>query len=322
LYGSADNLWDVVFARVRPCDFAIALTVKPLPQTGYGCTMDWMVVFLFVDGLGLSLDPRSPLQRLELPTLRSMGGFGLKPSRGPSWSYRVLDATLGLEGLPQSGTGQTSLLIGENAAQLLGQHQGPFPATLLRQRLEHDSLPVWARQRGLRVLHANGYRAEYLQQALASRRNAFSSFAFAARAAQIPLLLLDHPLAVAPAFWEQPLLAGQQLAQRAQHHDLVILEHWALDWSAHRQPEALNQQLIELDQFVNGMVTYHPGLTVVITSDHGNAEESWHTQHTRNPVPAWVTGPAAHQVPNWNSLTQVAPWLRQQLSDRENKLPG
>ena len=277
-----------------------------------------MVVFLFVDGLGLSLDPRSPLQRLELPTLRSMGGFGLQPSSGTNWSYRVLDATLDLEGLPQSGTGQTSLLIGENAAQLLGQHQGPFPATLLRQRLEHDSLPVWARQQGLRVLHANGYRSEYLQQALASRRNAFSSFAFAARAAQLPLLLLDHPLSVAPAFWEHPRSAGQQLAQRAQDHDLVILEHGALDWSAHRQPEALDQRLIELDQFVGGLVACLPDLTVVITSDHGNAEESWHTQHTRNPVPAWVTGPAAYQVPHWTSLT----WLRQQLSDRQSSPPG
>lgn len=280
-----------------------------------------MVVFLFVDGLGISLDPRSPLRRLELPTLRSMGGLGLQPARGSGWSYHLLDATLGLEGLPQSGTGQTSLLIGENAAQLLGQHQGPFPATLLRQRLEQVSLPVWARQHGLRVLHANGYRTEYLQQALASRRNAFSSFAYAARAAQLPLLLLDHPLAVAPAFWEQPYQAGQQLAQRAHTHDLVILEHWALDWSAHRQPQALDQRLVELDQFVGGLISHHPDLTTIITSDHGNAEESWHTQHTRNPVPIWVTGPLAHLVPHWSSLSEIAPWLCQQLSGPESSLP-
>lgn len=272
-----------------------------------------MLVFLFVDGLGLSQDPRSPLMRLPLPHLHQLSaGFTPQPFSTAQHAYRVLDATLGTEGLPQSGTGQTTLLTGQNAATLLGQHQGPFPATALRGLLSHQSLPVWAKQHGLRVLHANGYRQEYLERALASRRNAFSSFAFAARAAGLNLLSLDHPQAVAPAFWPNPAHAASQLAQLAHGHDLVILEHWALDLFAHRYPDQLDERFIELDAFV-GELMAQEGISVVVTSDHGNAEESWHTHHTTNPVPMWAWGPIAARVGSMNSLGDVAPLIRQHL---------
>ena len=37
------------------------------------------------------------------------------------------DAKLGVEGLPQSGTGQVSIFCGMNAPQFVGKHFGPFP---------------------------------------------------------------------------------------------------------------------------------------------------------------------------------------------------
>jgi bisphosphoglycerate-independent phosphoglycerate mutase (AlkP superfamily) len=52
-------------------------------------------------------------------------------------------------------------------------------------------------------------------------------------------------------------------------------------------------------------------VTLVITSDHGNAEEPWHHTHSRNPVPFIAVGPAAATVPSaLDALTGVAPWLR------------
>ena len=48
--------------------------------------------------------------------------------RGPEG----LDATLGVPGLPQSGTGHVALLAGVNAPALHGRHQPHFPPVALR----------------------------------------------------------------------------------------------------------------------------------------------------------------------------------------------
>ncbi len=38
---------------------------------------------------------------------------------------------LGVEGLPQSGTGQTSIFCGVNASKIVGKHFGPYPYSTL-----------------------------------------------------------------------------------------------------------------------------------------------------------------------------------------------
>ncbi|HEU4740587.1 MAG TPA: metalloenzyme [Meiothermus sp.] len=298
-----------------------------------------MLAFLFVDGLGLSDDPRSLLQTLELPTLRALTrDFSSQPFAGERtgiaqvtgqagiafgdplgglaalhWAYRVLDATLGVEGLPQSGTGQTTLLTGTNAAEVLGHHQGPHPLSRLQGLLREQSLQVWGTTRGLEVVHANGYRQEYLERTRTSRRNMLSAFAYAARAAGLELRSLEDPLAIAPAFWAEPEKAGERLARLAERHDWVVLENWALDYFAHREPDLLPERFTELDRFLRGWLEANPAATLLLTSDHGNSEEPWHPQHTRNPVPLLVVGPLASTVPPMSSLTDVAPWVRSVL---------
>jgi len=274
-----------------------------------------VLAFLFVDGLGLSNDPRNPLQRLDLPTLRTLsGGLSAQPFSQPNLAYRVLDANLGVQGLPQSGTGQTALLTGLNAAQVLGHHQGPHPLGKLQVLLRQDSIQVWAAQRGLRVFHANGYRQEYLARVRDSRRNLLSAFGFAAKAAELEILPIDHPQALLPAFWPEPQAEGQRFARIAQEQDLTILENWALDYSAHRLPEKLDERIKELDRFLEGFLSASPQATLILTADHGNAEEPWHTQHTNNPVPLVVYGPLASSVPAMDSLTGLAHWMKQQLA--------
>ncbi|MGE3957680.1 MAG: metalloenzyme [Vicinamibacterales bacterium] len=270
------------------------------------------VAFLFVDGLGLSDAPESPLHAEPLPTLRALtGDFGRAAFDREGLAYRALDATLDVEGLPQSATGQTTLLTGVNAARELGRHQGPHPGPRLRALLAEQSLHVWAAACGLSVHHANGYRAEYLLRVGASRRNMLSAFAIAARAAGCPLLDLAHPEAHWPAYWSDARAAGQALAVTSEAHHLTVLEHWALDYAGHRERETIALRLRELDAFVSGFLAAGTTTTLVLTSDHGNAEEPWHHQHSRNPVPLIVCGPAAASVPaTLDSLTGVTPWLR------------
>lgn len=253
------------------------------------------MLFLFVDGLGLgeALEDLFPLL-LEL-------------------SPRALDATLGVEGLPQSGTGQTTLLTGVNAARLLGHHQGPFPSPRLRPLLR-KSLYAWAREAGLRVLHANAYRPEYLKRAREGRRLLLSAFAQAALLAGLPLLPLGHPEALSPGFWEDPYKAGAQAAALARSLHLVVLEYWALDLAAHRHPDTLPQRFRELSLFLKGFLA--EGSTLLLTSDHGNAEEPWHPRHTQNPVPLVYTG----ETPSWpEDLTGVFPWLQVIIASKLRK---
>jgi 2,3-bisphosphoglycerate-independent phosphoglycerate mutase len=253
------------------------------------------VLFLFVDGLGLggALEDLFPFLLALAPT--------------------PLDATLGVEGLPQSGTGQTALLTGENAARLLGHHQGPFPSPRLRPLLA-QGLYAWAKGKGLRVLHANGYRPDYLRRATEGKRLLLSAFAQAARLAGLPLLPLGHPLALLPGFWEDPYGAGAKAAALARAFDLVVLEYWALDLAAHRHPESLPDRFRELTLFLQGFLA--EGGVLLLASDHGNAEEPWHPRHTLNPVPLVYTEEAP---PPPEDLTGVFPWLRTIITSKTNK---
>ena len=274
------------------------------------------IAFLFVDGLGVSDDPRSPLRTTPLPALSELtGDFAPVAHDEPGTAYRVLDATLDVDGLPQSATGQTTLLTGVNGAQVLGRHQGPHPGSRMQALLTEESLPVWATRRGLRFLHANGYRPEYLERVRGSRRNMMSAFAFAARAAGQALLLSTDPGAHRPGYWPDPQAAGAAFAATAEQHHLTVLEYFMLDFAGHREPERVPAALAELDAFVSGYRRATPRSTLVICSDHGNAEEPWHTKHTRNPVPFIACGPAAHTVPAMTSIADLSGWLRVVLAD-------
>ena len=54
--------------------------------------------------------------------------------------FRAIDARLGVEGLPQSGTGQAALFTGVNAPRLAGRHYGPYPHSKTRPALTADNV--------------------------------------------------------------------------------------------------------------------------------------------------------------------------------------
>lgn len=275
------------------------------------------VLFLFVDGLGVSAERRSPLHTCALPALGDLThGFAAEAFTRRGVAYRVLDATLGVDGLPQSATGQATLLTGINAAQHLGRHQGPHPGATLQTLLREHSLHAVCAADGRRVVHANGYKPEYLARVLGSRRNMLSAFAYAAQGIGLPLLPLDDPRAHWPGYWSDAAAAARAMASTAQSHDLTVLEYWALDFAGHREPTNVSVRLGELDVFVGAFLAAAPDVTLVLTSDHGNAEEPWHGRHSRNPVPFLVCGPGSDTVPDMTSLVDVAGWMREMVVSR------
>jgi len=122
------------------------------------------VLLFFVDGIGIGdPDPTSnPLAAARLPVLdRLLGSRGALIGEGAATTgeacFSSIDANLGIPGLPQSGTGQTSLLAGTNAAELLGRHFGPWVHTELRDLLARDNLLSRATRASRIAAFANAY---------------------------------------------------------------------------------------------------------------------------------------------------------------------
>ncbi len=244
-----------------------------------------------------------------------------------------LDATLGLNGLPQSGTGQASLLTGLNGAAIFGRHAGPWVPTVLRPIVRGESVLARAAAGGRHVALANAYPEELL----------------AGGRARGPLLRAGPPLAalgagvlsrhtealrrgdavasdIVNAGWKErlgrddlpeptPAEAGRNLAAIAARHDLTLFAHYTTDLAGHRGGLAAGVAAIErVDAFLGGVVeALPPDALLVMASDHGNLEDT-RAQHTRNPALGLVAGPG-HDVfaERLRSITDIAPALLERL---------
>lgn len=252
------------------------------------------IVWLALDGVGHPLDaPPGSVWEQDLPTLRPLVDAG-----------RALDATLGVPGLPQSGTGQACWLTGTDAVALMGEHYGPHPGPTLQRLLTAQSLPVRLAAAGARVALANHYVPAYFQaQAAGTRRNRMGCFPFSFRAAGLPLnppgvpgvgatLGLDYRAPWTPV---QPLgdstQLGVALAASARTHDLIVADLWFSDLLGHegREPvpaEALaagRAYLERVDALLTGLLD--AGARVALSSDHGNLEDLSVKGHTAVRVP-------------------------------------
>ena len=98
-------------------------------------------------GLSLITHYFKTIPSLENQYLSSPQGIYLFPT----------DANLGVEGLPQSGTGQVSLFCGFNAPQKVGKHLGPFPPHSLKGDIQEKNIFNEYLKRGERVSFVNAF---------------------------------------------------------------------------------------------------------------------------------------------------------------------
>lgn len=290
------------------------------------------VIMLFLDGVGLGeADPeRNPLVAARLPRLRELIGgapvAGTAPRSEPGVLFRPIDARLGHEGLPQSATGQTSLLTGRNGAAIMGRHYGPWPGPTLARVLQQDTLFHHA---GGSAALANAYPAGYFR-ALEGRRLRPNAPVTAARAANVRLFDLDdyrrgdalaadvtgagfHQLdpALAPMTSEE---AGRRLARLAGNHAFTFFDVWPTDRLGHERRFQDGVRLLEaIDGLVTGALTGMSASTLVLTSDHGNLEDLGSSRHTFNMVPLLAVGPDAGAFDGADDLMDVALAIRRLL---------
>jgi hypothetical protein len=281
---------------------------------------------LFLDGVGVGTNnPEiNPFFAATLPALGELCGgnmIHLRHARRSSSSASItpIAATLGTEGLPQSGTGQTALMTGVNAASLIGKHFGPYPYSSLHAVIDEKNIFRRLRDAGRSVLYANAFPKKYFDYYSARRgrtpalARSWISSGFelnnVAALAEGKALSAD----ITGRRWNEngfgrvpelsPQEAGRRLVTLGNRHDFVLFEYSFTDHAGHSQsmPQAI-EVLALVDEFIGGIVeAMRPeSTTLIVASDHGNIEDLSTKTHTRNPVPFIAVGrhhaAASHRV--------------------------
>jgi hypothetical protein len=300
------------------------------------------ILFIFIDGIGLGPDnPEvNPFSRAVMPNLQGLLDdkplVSSSPSLGPiiretkRASLISLDANLGVDGLPQSATGQATLFTGLNIPVIIGQHYGPKPSPDIKAILQENNIFRRVMDNGFSTALLNAYPPSYFDAIEASRRlpgviamsallsgvklktvnDLFSGDAisadFTARGWRSHLGIAETPILSSVA-------AGERLAKLAHTYDFSVFEYWLSDYAGHRMDIDNAILLLEtFDQVVGGLYTAwkdDDGL-ILITSDHGNMESLDTRRHTNNPVPAILIGsPQVRRrfVPGLRDLTDITP---------------
>jgi 2,3-bisphosphoglycerate-independent phosphoglycerate mutase len=135
------------------------------------------LLFLFLDGIGLGEnDPEiNPFARANMPILKSLlGGRTLTrhsaPYEGSRATLIAADAGLGVDGLPQSATGQAVLLTGKNIPAEIGYHYGPKPDSATASLLGQSVFSI-LRQAGKSAALLNAYPPRYFDGIDSGRRH-------------------------------------------------------------------------------------------------------------------------------------------------------
>ncbi len=291
-------------------------------------------LFLFLDGVGLGTDDPAvnPFVAASLPHLRALlDGQNMLANAAPRVNGRAtllaLDANLGVRGLPQSASGQATLLTGKNVPALIGEHYGPKPNPPIADILREGTLFQTLIQRGLRTALLGAYPPGYFQ-VIESGKRMFSAIPQAAVNAGVRLMTKDdlyagralsaeftgqgwrEHLGLLDAPILEPHAAGRLLASLAAEYDFSFFEFWLSDYAGHKQDMAQAVGILEnFDQVLGGLLEAWDDTAglVLITSDHGNLEDLSTRKHTANPVPGLVIG---------------APELRAQFSEGLTDLAG
>ena len=299
------------------------------------------ILFVFLDGVGLGpASDANPLFTTPLPAFATLGGEQAWTADGTAFAtdrhlVRPIDATLGMDGLPQSGTGQAALFTGVNCAAQVGRHFGPFPHSATHDVL--DTASLFHQVRALPLSHdapaafANAYPPRFFEHA--ERRGRWPVTTRCCRCAGVPIRTLDDVQAeraltaeLTGAAWADRLdldieviaedTAGARLAALHRRHALTVFEYFLTDKAGHNRIDTSPASILQaLDRFFGALLDALDPETesLVVTSDHGNIEDRTRTTHTRNPVPLVVYGWAAPFFAAARDLTDVTPAMIEAL---------
>ncbi len=294
-----------------------------------------ITILIFIDGLGwgapdAATNPQhayggdvfrlpGPAPAIDAPA----------PAFGGGW-VRAIDAVLGVPGIPQSATGQTTLLSGVNSQAAIGKHLTGFPNEQLRAILLEHSVLRTLTKRGVPARFLNAFRPRFWELSR-EKQLTLSATTVANLAADLPFFTMDDIAAgrsiyqdftnadlIHRGFDLQPFTAdqaGRILGRAARAGGFTLYEYFLSDKAGHTGDAAvIAGELAKLDAFVRAVLDElrdelaHGDVQVLLTSDHGNLEDATTRRHTTNPVPLLVWGAQARETASAiTRLDQVTP---------------
>lgn len=283
------------------------------------------LIFIFLDGIGLSPNfDTNPFARAYMPTMFNLIGKTLADTTivvKQDVLVKGIDACLGVKGVPQSATGQTSLFTGYNAQAFLGYHLTAYPNKELISLINNRSILKYAKENHIKCTFANSYSDQYFDS---ERRNLspYSVTTHCVLAAQIRFNTLDNLIAGKAVHWDitnstlldngniheiSPFQAGRNLNNLTNDFDLVLFECFLPDLIGHKKDMDKAVSFLEVfDEFLNGIMTDKPAnVNVLITSDHGNLEDLSTGGHTTNVVPLILFGNMSRYFSTINSIDEI-----------------
>ncbi len=238
---------------------------------------------------------------------------------------KSIDACLGVEGLPQSATGQATMFTGLNCAKAMGRHCEGFPGPSLRRLIEENNLFLQLKKRSLRVRFADAYLVESADE-LAARRYKSVTTVMALTTPEVITtaddLAEDRALmqdltreTIQDRYPDIPVITPEDAASHlfalARTNDFTLYEFFQTDVAGHSMDYARACEVLRLyDKFLAALLRYveAAGMMLIMTADHGNIEAMGEQGHTRNPVPFVAVGPKEEEMRSRvKSLVDVTP---------------
>ncbi len=264
------------------------------------------VLLFFIDGLGIGTrGPHNPLDGLE--DAGPLAIFQNEPAGIPfDGVLSPTDARLGVDGRPQSASGQTTILTGINAPAAIGHHKQGFPNQALLDIIREHSIFLQLKLAGVDgITFANTYSEQFFEK----RPRWISATTAAVEAAGLRFNRLSD-LKAGRAIYQDftnalliergesidlrtPEEAGEILAGIVASNKFTLYEYFITDKVGHAQDrEAAVRVLRALALFIRTLLGKLDlqRTTVILTSDHGNIEDLSLRTHTLNAVPTIIWG--------------------------------
>ncbi|MCF8240784.1 MAG: alkaline phosphatase family protein [Melioribacteraceae bacterium] len=264
------------------------------------------VILIFLDGVGIGKNDPSinPFFKTKFRIFENLFG------KTPHLDDRKLeknnlyifpsDACLGIDGIPQSGTGQVSIYAGINAPKILGRHIGPFPHTTHLKYLAETSIISELKKRDKKFTFVNAYPKlffEYINSGKQRLSATSKMFLLNNQKLNDENDLLNGNALTAEidnSRWNErlgynlplfsPEYAAERLLKISRNNDFTLYEYYLTDHLGHgRNKEIFASAMDTLDRFLFHTISnIDEETTLLICSDHGNLEDISIKMHTRN----------------------------------------
>jgi hypothetical protein len=273
---------------------------------------DASVLLFFIDGLGIGT--RGPFNPLDnLPEATPLAVFQNETPE-PFLDCLVVptDPRLGIEGRPQSASGQTTILTGVNAPAAVGYHKQGFPNKALLEIIGKKSIFRQLTDAGVQpITFANAYTSRFFSE----RPRWVSATTAAVEAAGLQFRTVEDVRNGAAVFMDYTnrilIERGEDVSVRSESEAATVLarivaenrftlyEYFITDKVGHAQDMDLAKTVLtSLALFIRELLIKLDleRTTVILTSDHGNIEDLSSRNHTLHAVPTIVWGSQREQI--------------------------